>query len=630
VPDRRVIIGKPVPEIAPLELPAFLERYPWPEADARIAKPLEWLWVYRLDVEPEAMWPHVIETSRFNRALGLGEMHFEERAGVLHGRSVNGGVRHEWVEEPWSWISNHSLTAVRRYSRGFAHVVRAIYHLVPHPDGGSWFHVYFGWIPRGLIGRLALRVGAPSLGKGYGRVLEQITGEIAGRPAPYLQPASPLVDGAGRRVAELRDQLAARGVDRETIDRLIEYVETGDPMDVYRIQPRRLAREWGLSETAMLSACLHATRVGLLELSWDVLCPHCRGVRAETGTLAEIEPTGACEVCNIEFSTNLENAIEVTFHVHASIREVPKIYYCSAEPSTKLHIKLQQRVAPGDRRQVSCRLAPGRYRLRLRPRQAGGERLVGYLNVTPGGGEKIEWSAEAELGERRVDPDLCLELVNQADDEELFVVEDLRWTDDALRPSVLFSFQEFRDLFAEEYLGADVQLHVGEQTILFTDMVGSTRFYRRLGDPAAFVKVKDHFAAVFQAITDRGGAVVKTIGDAVMGAFPDPLKAVDAACAMNRQFPARPDEPDAIRLRISINTGPCIAVNLNTGIDYFGGTVNVAAKLQAGAEGGQVAMSRRVYEAPGVADFLADRELEEGTYEHPALEPIDYLRFTVE
>ena len=104
---------------------------------------------------------------------------------------------------------------------------------------------------------------------------------------------------------------------------------------------------------------------------------------------------------------------------------------------------------------------------------------------------------------------------------------------------------------------------------------GATAFYAARGDPAAFVEIKRHFDDVFAAVRARRGAVVKTIGDAVMATFGDPVDALRAAADIHRAFPpGRADSP--IRVRVSLNTGSCIAVRLNANIDYFGGTVNVA------------------------------------------------------
>ena len=192
--------------------------------------------------------------------------------------------------------------------------------------------------------------------------------------------------------------------------------------------------------------------------------------------------------------------------------------------------------------------------------------------------------------------------------------------DGKLRPGMLLSFQEFRDLFSEDYIGADVKLAVGEQTLLFTDVVGSTAFYATRGDPAAFVEIKKHFDEVFAIVAKNRGAVVKTIGDAVMATFVNPVDAVRASQQIHQAFsPARADTP--IRLRISLNTGPCIAVRLNANADFFGGTVNIAAKLQALAEAYQIAMSDATYRSSGVAELLAEQaaELEDLTYESKAL-----------
>jgi class 3 adenylate cyclase len=142
--------------------------------------------------------------------------------------------------------------------------------------------------------------------------------------------------------------------------------------------------------------------------------------------------------------------------------------------------------------------------------------------------------------------------------------------------------------------------------------------YAVRGDPAAFMEVKRHFEEVFPVIAKHRGAVVKTIGDAIMAAFSDPLDAVKACADIHAVFHA--DREDSkTRLRISLNTGPCIAVKLNTGVDYFGQTVNLAAKLQSLAEAGEVALSASVWNARGVQAWFEGRALEEVAYESKAL-----------
>jgi class 3 adenylate cyclase len=611
-----------------LTLDQILALHPWPPDHAGERR-LEWLWSFDVPLHAEDLWRVVADSSRVNRSLGVSEMKFEERGGVRWGTSSPGGVRHEWIEVPWDWVAGQWLSSVRLYERGFSRVVYAVFVLTPAPSGerGTRLYTYFGAVPRGPLGALALRFGFPSLEKGFRALWSRVAEEI-GKGEPPLVVASPvgLASDAETRLATIREGLLAKGLDRVCVERLVTWVRTGDEQDLHRIQVRERARAFEVDEDALLRVCLHATRSGMLELSWDVVCPHCRGVVGATAHLGGVTAHGECQVCGIDFGTDAAEAIEITFHVHPSIRDVPKRTYCSAEPATKSHIRVQRRVPAGAEVELSLELARGRYRLRL-----DGEKRYGYLDVRALAGAEVAWRASAGPSEHAVTEACVLRLVNDSARDRTFIVEQSQWTDVALRPGRLLSFQEFRDLFSTEYVGADVQLGIGEQTLLFTDIVGSTALYAQRGDPAAFVEVKRHFSEVFAIIANNRGAVVKTIGDAAMGAFNNPLDAVKASKQIHDCFhQARTDTP--VRLRISLNTGPCIAVKLNADVDYFGHAVNIAAKLQTLAEAGHTAMSDAVWRAPGVAAWLEQQGavLEDVVYASKAIaEPVAVKRWTV-
>ena len=148
---------------------------------------------------------------------------------------------------------------------------------------------------------------------------------------------------------------------------------------------------------------------------------------------------------------------------------------------------------------------------------------------------------------------------------------------------------------------------VRAQTLLFTDIVGSTALYSMLGDTKAFNAVHAHFVALQEIITSRKGAVVKTIGDAMMAAFRNPEEVLQAAVEIQRLF--RPGEKD-IALRISIHRGQCLAVRLDANIDYFGNAVNYAAKMQSVAGAGEIVFSKESYSLPNVASHIREHELE--------------------
>jgi class 3 adenylate cyclase len=552
-------------------------------------------------------------------------MTFVEKDGKRYGSAKNGGVRHEWLEVPWSWVAEQWLTSLRVYERGFMKVSYSIHQLEPIADG-TRLYLYYGTIPRGAFGAAAVRIGFPTLERAYKRVLPKLGKQLEALEPEILQlPPATLPEEAEARLRAGREQLVREALPVECIDKLVEWIRTGDDADLHRIQIRERARTWKLDEDDLLRVALHATRAGVLDLSWDTICPHCRGVRDVCDTLSKIAARGHCEVCEIDFTTDAVEAIEVTFRVHTSIRAVPEQLYCSAEPSRKDFIRVQAAVEPGGKVALRPTLAPGRYTV------WAGHRGGWYVDIDADGPPELRWADHPEGHVERASamPEVVFE--NDGAEEEHFSIETVKWSDDALRPATLLGLQEFRDLFSEEYIGADVTLAVGEQTIVFTDVVGSTAFYASRGDPAAFVEIKKHFEEVFAIVVEHRGAVVKTIGDAVMATFVHPVDALRAARAIHDAFsPTRADTP--IRLRMSLNTGPCIAVRLNANADFFGGAVNIAAKLQALAESYQIAISEVTYRAPGVAEYLAEQnaDLEEVVYESKALrEPVRVRRWTV-
>ena len=439
----------------------LLALHPWPEPWGK-EKRLEWFWHQDLSGDPETVWRLMSDTSRVNRALGVSEMKFEEREGKRWGTSRNGGVRHEWVEVPWNWVAGQWLDSTRVYERGFSRAVYAVQRFEPIATG-TRVYLYFGAVPRGAIGATALKIGFPSLVKAYKKVLPAMMAQLDRlRPEVLLLPAPELEPDARARLDAICAQLAKDGLPEGAVRAIADWVRTGDEQDLARIQIRERARAWKLPEDDVLRTALHATRAGMLELSWDVVCPHCRGVREEASNLGGVPANASCDVCKIDFGTGDPETVEITFRVHPSIREVPTRLFCSAEPATKDHIRVQYAVPPGGTVEVTPGLRPGRYRMRTI-----GDAAVRYVDVDGAGdGARSTGGPGADAGAAPVaaGPRPTIALANPGEEPRTFVVETVQWKDDALRAGHLLSFQDFRDLFAEEYVSADVQLGVGEQT----------------------------------------------------------------------------------------------------------------------------------------------------------------------
>lgn len=153
-------------------------------------------------------------------------------------------------------------------------------------------------------------------------------------------------------------------------------------------------------------------------------------------------------------------------------------------------------------------------------------------------------------------------------------------------------------------VGRGEQLSIGSLTILFTDLRGSTMLYRDIGDATAFGHVLNHFDMLREAIDAEGGVIVKTIGDAVMAAFRRPANAIRAIIHAQTVLATPPAGAIALRLKAGPHFGPCIAVTLNDRLDYFGSTVNIAARLEGLSTGDDIILTGAVHADPEVSDLL--------------------------
>jgi class 3 adenylate cyclase len=155
----------------------------------------------------------------------------------------------------------------------------------------------------------------------------------------------------------------------------------------------------------------------------------------------------------------------------------------------------------------------------------------------------------------------------------------------------------FREMFETETLSLRESLSISQVCIMFTDIKGSTALYDRLGDSSAYSLVRDHFDILFKAVETNGGVIVKTIGDSVMASFRRPADGVAAAMAIQEAFEdfnKRENLRNEIIVKIGLHAGSTIMVNLNNRLDYFGQVVNMAARIQGTADGGEIIISKGV------------------------------------
>jgi class 3 adenylate cyclase len=190
-----------------------------------------------------------------------------------------------------------------------------------------------------------------------------------------------------------------------------------------------------------------------------------------------------------------------------------------------------------------------------------------------------------------------------------------------------------RRLCPEQLLRPGDNAEIGSVAIMFTDLKGSTELYDALGDASAYNLVRDHFSFLSDRVQRNHGFVVKTVGDAVMAAFSRPDDAVRAALAIQDDVASFNDARGGgttskpIALKLGLHAGPCIAVTTGDVPDYFGATVNIAARLEHQCRGGEVVVSEAVARDTETAQALADRtQIEETAMLRGVSAPVRFVR----
>src|SRR5882724_8206931 len=585
-------------------------------------------WVFNFKSSPERLWPFVADTNRFNRDTGVPKIEVESGRKRLRNarrrvRLSIYGMPIEWEEQPFEWVRPLRLGINRVYSKGPMAQMKALVELSPRAEGGTRM-TYDVWArARNLLGVIAIpvQIGLSSAAKfraAFKKYDELAQAEASAKPAdiPTLSSAGQQRLTAGRQ--KLYENIGGGPAQSpsqktEVVDRLLDFIQTADDLAVARIRPYQLADASQQPRRIVLETCLHATRAGLLDLQWDLLCPMCRGPQDSGISLKDIATNVHCDTCQIDFTVNFDRFVELTFRPNAAVRSVDTKDYCIGSPQRTPHVVAQQLLPARSTRLLTLPLESGNYRLRTL--ELPGAKSV---TVSPSGMRSAAIAvSDKGLSEQSLEiAELsALDLQNQTDAEQLFILERMAWSDQAVTAAEVTALQVFRDLFSSEALRPGEQISVGTLTVLFTDLRNSTQLYREIGDATAFGRVMNHFDVLKQAIAEEDGALVKTIGDAVMAVFRNPAAALKAMLSAQEMLAAPAPGVAPLTLKAGLHTGPCIAVTLNDRLDYFGSTVNMAARLESLSTGNDVIISRTLYDDPEVRELILEENLEATPFE---------------
>jgi class 3 adenylate cyclase len=514
-------------------------------------------------------------------------------------------IRVEWEEEPFEWTYPYSFGTLRTYRKGPIDEMRVQVSFDPRPQGGTCVR-YQTWIKTGnQLAQLAIPFVIGVIAKNRFEKAFRLYDQLAEEPKAVIKVGSGrgLNPGGGARFRSLSATIIDQGTDPSLVRRLEDFLDRADELSVQRIRPYALADRWGVNRRLVLEMFLRATRAGILDMSWDLLCPSCRGTTEGHTNLGDVRSQSHCSTCQIDFSVNFDHNIEVVFRPNPSVRAVSlEAAFCVGSPQLQPHVVMSQSIAALRSLPVNLQLERGRYTLRASS-APGSLSLVADDEGAPGSDMRVtSFGWPPEQGHVSLRP--TLNLINATEADQTFQLERTAWSDQASTAADVTALQVFRDLFASEVIRPGEEISIGSVTLMFTDLRDSTRLYRRIGDASAFGRVREHFEILEKSIASEGGAIVKTMGDSVMATFRHPIAALRAVWNAQTEIAER-GEP-MLWLKVGMHKGPCIVVNLNDRLDYFGSTVNIAARLPAFSQGGELIFTGEINDDPEVRAFLAE------------------------
>jgi class 3 adenylate cyclase len=442
---------------------------------------------------------------------------------------------------------------------------------------------------------------------------------------------------------------SARAWSPRLISKLESHIRSASDADLLRINPLKFAAEKNLAEAETIDLFLHAAALGLFEMNWILLCPVCSCVIDSFRALKNLNSHCRCTNCRVDLVAALDDMIAVTFTVNPAVRRIA--YHdpetLSVEDYTFRYRMAEEGLIPDGtsftriKQMLTRALAycePGRtttLEVQAEPAALRGSSFdgdAGFVFIVDPALPPAEQRIAIRCDLDSCTPDrgtvapgkVTFEMTSVAKKRFAFGIMQLPPNVDRPPPlhfapylsgKRLLTTQTFRDLFRTEVIGANEGIGVKDIALLFTDLKGSTALYDRIGDLNAFALVQQHFEQLQSVTARHNGAIIKTIGDAVMAAFLNPADAVQAALDMRSEIAVFNErQPDkALILKIGVHKGAAIAVTLNDRLDYFGQTVNIAARVQNLAEADEIFVSQDVYEAAGVRDELAPFAVESKT-----------------
>ena len=387
-----------------------------------------------------------------------------------------------------------------------------------------------------------------------------------------------------------------------------------------RINPIDFAEKNNLDLDEAVKLFIFGAKAGLFNFEWSLLCPLCGGREHSYETLNQLEKeVYHCTLCDIDVKVNADKHLEVSFTIPDVVRgssidpytsldnywsfffspfivwppelvkafeEQPKLQYAAILPSDKTCFKLKltstkrYRIVTFDTHSILTvdilgQRSNGVQKIRIEHDNSGFIFKKGIIEGIAGELEIINTSDKI-IG--------CICSSPDSNYLQQVIAKAPPYFKPFITGKMMFNNQIFRNLFLIDNLPDDLSLKINDITLLFTDLKGSTELYAKTGDVYAYKLVQNHFSILQKIVHKYRGGVVKTMGDAIMASFNNPIDGIKAGFSMLEEIELfnknLSSYENAIGLKVGLHRGKVIAVKANQTLDYFGQTVNIAARVQ--------------------------------------------------
>lgn len=575
-------------------------------------KTFEYTWRWTLRSERKNLWRFVSNTDLFNYKSNLSGIEMKQSPSHLNSpqkilQMKRFGLKFQYIEEPFEWIYLQKFGVVRKFLNGPIDNFSVNVELKDSSSGGTELIYKVSARAKNIFGLIGIpfQIGYLSH-KNFERVFKKFDFNIQNNISFELSETSLLSQPQKEKLNAIIEMLKQETNSESIADKLSALIEFADDYALKDMRPYSLADLWKEDRKETLKVFLFATRFSLLDLQWDLLCPLCRGAHSSPKNLTDVNSNMHCDSCHIDYTVNLNQLVEVTFVPNESVRKIQIAEFCVGGPQVTPHIIYQQNLEAGAAGEISLLLEEGRYRVRTWKHPSGqlisagknfNDSIAVSLNDSGWMNEELEVSISPKI-----------KIINNTNELQQFIFERMEWSDYSTTAAEVIALQTFRDLFAEEVIKPGEQISVGSLCILFTDLKSSTQLYREIGDATAFGLVLDHFKILKEIVEKYDGALIKTIGDAVMAVFKLPVNAVKFIEESRRRLAGEMSDLNKLKLKAGANFGACIAVNLNNKLDYFGSTVNFASRLESFSSGYDMIISEKMFCDPEVQNYLLQKK----------------------